>query len=127
MTRRILVIAACLALACLAVVTWALGPKLANMSSEYETARVIRETQEFVRRTKGQWPRSWADLTCGDRSSYTRMRFDIDPATATREEIQSAIGPKSGRYLTYPHAERDLTGLFEELRRHRQGEVGPKR
>ncbi len=117
--KRILVVVACLALACLAVVAWALGPKLANMSSEYETARVIRETQEFVRKTQGQWPKSWADLGLEDMSAHTRMRFDIDPATATREDILSAIRPRSGRYLTYPHADRDLAVLFEELRSHR--------
>jgi len=110
----------------MAVLAWALGPKLANMKSEYVTARVIRDTHAFVKKTHGQWPRSWADLGSEDLSSYTRMRFDIDPATATREDILSAISPKSGRYLTYPHAGNGLARLFEELENQRQGAVGPE-
>jgi len=124
--KKILIIVSCLALACMAVLAWALGPKLANMKSEYVTARVIRDTHAFVKKTHGQWPRSWADLGSEDLSSYTRMRFDIDPATATREDILSAISPKSGRYLTYPHAGNGLARLFEELENQRQGAVGPE-
>ncbi len=119
--KKPLTLIACMAAAGAAFLAWAVGPKLLNMKSEYVTADVIRDTRAFVAKTRGQWPRSWQDLGSDDLSSHTHMTFDIDPATATREDILSAIAPRSGRYLTYPHAEDDLAALFVEVRKHRVG------
>lgn len=96
-----------------------MGVKLLNMKSEYVTGGVIHNTLEYTRNTGGLWPRSWADLKSEFASAYTRMNFDIDPATATKQEIMSAIRPRSGMYLTYPGARRDLEQLWAELQRHR--------
>jgi len=116
-----LIIVICLGIAVVALVVWALGSKRGNMKSEYMTADVITATQNYVQETHGQWPRSWADLEMTeDPSPFTRMRFDLDPATATQEEVMSAIAPLNGKYLTYPHAQRELQALFEELQKYRQ-------
>jgi len=95
-----------------------LGTRFLNMKSEYVTAGVIRNTNAFVEDTGGQWPRSWTDLKMDDMSAYTRMNFDIDPTTATKEEIMSSIRPQSDMYITYPNAEDDLERLWTELQRH---------
>ncbi len=97
-------------------VAWAVGPQLCNVTSEYRTAGVVREVKAFVTKTDGQWPRSWADLGDEDSSSYTRVDFSLDPATATKEDVLSSIGPLSGKYYTYPYAQRDLEDLYEELK-----------
>jgi hypothetical protein len=118
--KKILIIVLCVTIACAAVIALALAPKLINMKSEYVTAGVIRDTHAFVKTHQGQWPTSWSDLGSEDFSSYTRMRFDLDPLSATKEQVMSAISPQSGKYLTYPHAEADLEALFEELMKQRR-------
>jgi hypothetical protein len=118
--KKSFVIVCCILIACVAVLGWALGPKLVNMKSEYVTAGVICDTHAFVKKTGGQWPQSWQDLGSDDFSAYTRMRFDVDLESINKEEIMSAISPQSGKYLTYPHANADLEALFEEVVKQRE-------
>ena len=113
--KNIRIIALCLTVACVTAIVWAVSPKLINMKSEYVTAGVIRDTYEFVKENQGQWPNSWSDIGSQDFSSHTRMSFHIDPSSATKEQVMSAISPQSGKYLTYPHAKADLESLFEEM------------
>ena len=108
---------ACLtvALAFVGLVVLALGSKLLNMNSEYETARVIKSVHLFVKENEGQWPRSWDDLDKKLDKSYSYINFQLDPKTASKEEVLSAIKPKSGVYYTYPHARRNLVNLYKDL------------
>lgn len=120
----VLIVVLCLVVAGVAIIAWAFGPKWANLKSEYMTAEVIIATHNYVAKTSGQWPRSWADLELTENpAAFTRMRFDLDPATATESEVMAAIAPLSGKYLTYPHAQSDLHDLFEALRKYRHGAV----
>ena len=118
--KRVLIIVLGLVIACMVLIALAIGPKLINMKSEYMTAGVIRDTQEFVEKTKGEWPSSWQDLGNHDFTSCTRMNFDVNPALATKQDVMSAISPQSGKYLTYPHAEAQLKALFKELKSQRE-------
>lgn len=96
--------------------------QLSNMTHEYETARVIGDVQEFVEDNDGQWPESWSDIGSGrDWSEHTVVRFDLtaqdfldNPAL-----IHQAIQPVTGKYITYPHAQRRLEFLLETIREER--------
>jgi hypothetical protein len=116
--RAVAVIAAVVGVVLVAIAVTLL-PRLWSMRSEYETAGVIRRVEEYVTKSHGRWPRSWADLG-EDLSHYTKVNFSLDPITATRSEVASAITPVSGRYLTYPHSQRDLERLYATM--HRYGE-----
>jgi hypothetical protein len=96
-----------------------------QLTSEYRTAGVIRQTREFVERSGGQWPRSWSDLG-EDGSAYTVMNFTLAPEQATETEVLSAIKPVSGGYQTYPHARHDLEWLYETLRNQREKQRAEK-
>ncbi|MBA4386677.1 MAG: hypothetical protein C0404_01780 [Verrucomicrobia bacterium] len=107
------------------LLAWVFGPKLFNMKAEYVTAGVIRDVGTFVKNTHGQWPKSWGELKSEDLSSYTRVNFALDPATATEQEVLSSIAPRSGRYHTYPQAAEDLKSLYRELKNTRKETVQP--
>lgn len=90
------------------------------MGSEYRTAEVVRDVQEYVEANGGQWPRSWEVIGDGtDHSEYTVVRFDLSAEEILEDKqlIFGAIRPTSGRYLTYPHAARDLGRLYEAILR----------
>ena len=97
------------ALLCVGLCAWAIGPRLWYVSSEYRTAGVIQATDDHVTAHPGRWPRSWADLGLTDQSSSTRVRFDLTPeeVVANRELIYKAILPVAGHYYTYPHPVRN--------------------
>jgi hypothetical protein len=90
-----------------------------NLTHEYATAGVIADVQEFVENHDGQWPESWSDIGSGrDLSEHTVVRFDLttqdfidDPAL-----IHEAIRPVTGKYITYPHAQRQLENLLETIK-----------
>ena len=104
---------------------WKLYPRLANLSNEYETAQAIVATTTFVAYHHGQWPRSWTDLGLADRGAQTRMNFALDPTTATRDDVQAAILPATGRYYTYPHARAQLDALWDEIQKQRDSATPP--
>lgn len=101
------------ALVCVA--TWIFGPPLLNMKSEYVTARVISDVRIFVEKNDGKWPKSWQDLGGHDYTAFTTMNFNLDPDTASRDEVVDAIQPRSGKYYTYPHAREQLESLYDAL------------
>ena len=109
-----------LAIVTIAFLVWPLATKILHMKSEYVTASVIQDVHAFVKKTDGQWPRSWEDLGSENLSSHTHVQFDLDPATATRDQVMTAITPTTGRYQTYPHANDLLNALFEEVVRSRE-------
>jgi hypothetical protein len=89
-----------------------------RLKSEYGTAQVIRDVTQYVQTHQGNWPRSWADIPEGEYAhSYVKLRFDVDPKelVANPQLIQTTITPLSGEYRTYPHAERQLNELRDEL------------
>ena len=104
----------------LAEVTWVLGKALQTMKAEDVTASVVAKTQDFVERTGGKWPRTWQDIETGDCSDSTQMNFDLDPLTATREQVFQAIRPRKG---TYHHGSKERLGeIYEALcKYHKQG------
>ena len=111
-------------MALVALVVVALWPKFSNMKAEYVTAGVIRDTGRFIKKTDGQWPRSWADLG-EDYSRFTDFNFSLDPAKATKDDVLGSINPKSGRYYTYPHSKEDLEAVYNELRSHQRRTFEP--
>ena len=90
------------------------------MKSEYVTAGVIKTVTAYVQKNPGKWPRCWNDLGGTDHSQYTRMNFSLNPATATREEILSSILPNSDKYMTYPHAKKQMEKLWTLVKKHQQ-------
>jgi len=91
-----------------------------QLKSEYMTAQVIRDVTQYVRSHKGDWPRSWADIPQSEYArQYVKLKFDVDPdeLVASPNLIQTTIVPMSGEYNTYPHAERQLNELRDELAR----------
>ena len=76
---RVLIAAGCIVVVLAVLVVVALWPKFSNMKSEYVTADVIRDTELFLKKTDGKWPRSWADLG-GDYSEFTDVNFSLDPS-----------------------------------------------
>ncbi len=122
--RRVLVAIALVISGLVAALAAGLVPRLWNMTAEYVTAGVIRDTEEYVVRSQGRWPKSWADLG-EDRSRYTTINFAVDPDSSSKADVASAIRPVSGRFLTYPHADRDLERLFATMRRVSAGKLEP--
>ncbi len=103
----------------ISVVTWAFYPQVSNLKSEYTTAAVIRDLDAYVVSHPGEWPRSWKDLGDGtDRSAFTMFRFDlsVDSLRQHPELIYEAATPIRGRYLTYPHAKRELGEVLKKLK-----------
>jgi hypothetical protein len=122
--RRVLVAIALVISGLIAALAAGLIPRLWNMKAEYVTAGVIRDTEEYVVRSNGRWPQSWADLG-EDRSRYTNINFAIDPDSSSKADVGRAIRPVSGKFLTYPHADRDLERLFATMRRVGVGKLEP--
>ena len=122
--RRVLVAIALVIGGLIAALAAGLIPRLWNMTAEYVTAAVIRDTEEYVVRSQGRWPQSWADLG-EDRSRYTTIDFAIDPKSSSKADVARAIRPVSGKFLTYPHADRDLERLFATMRRVDGGKLEP--
>lgn len=92
--------------------------QMPNLDNEYNTAQVIRDVQDFVESHDGAWPGFWSEIGSGrDRSEFTVVRFDLttqdfldDPAL-----IHEAIQPVTGKYVTYPHARRQLEDLQKTI------------
>jgi hypothetical protein len=125
MTSRCVLVAIALVISGLvAVLAAGPVPRLWNMTAEYVTAAVIRDTEEYVVRSQGRWPQSLADLG-EDRSRYTTINFAIDPKSSSKADVVRAIRPVSGKFLTYPHADRDLERLFATMRRVSDGKLEP--
>jgi hypothetical protein len=122
--HRVAVVAALALGALVAAVSATLLPRLWNMRAEYVTADVIRKTEAYVAQSHGQWPRSWSDLG-EDMSAYTAIDFSLDPEKASARDVAAAIKPVSGRYLTYPHAKRDLERLYSVLSESKAGKLEP--
>lgn len=87
-----------------------------DTKSEYFTASVIRDTEEFVK-THKRWPQSWADLKYEQSESqqFVKFNFQLDVATCDGFDIATAISPKNGSFYTYPHAEDDLRQLYKRI------------
>ena len=91
-----------------------------RLKSEYATAQVIRDLAQYVRTHQGNWPRSWEDIPQSNFARpYVKVRFDVDreELVASPSLIQTTIRPMSGKYRVYPHAERQLYELRDELAR----------
>ena len=116
---RSLIAIGCVLVVLVLLVVAALWPTFSNMKSEYVTADVIRDTEHFIKKTDGRWPRSWADLG-GDCSEFTDVNFSLDPSKATKDDVLKAIKPKSGRYYTYPDSKEDLEAVYDELKKYQK-------
>jgi hypothetical protein len=91
-----------------------------RLKSEYATAAVISDVEQFVTSHNGQWPRAWEDLPRSDHArNYVKLDFNvsIEDLIADRDLIYIAIIPMSGEYHTYPHARRQLEQLRDTLAR----------
>jgi hypothetical protein len=89
-----------------------------QLKSEYVTADVIRDVEQFVKLQNGRWPRSWDELPGAvDARNYARIDFNASTQDliADRHRIYTAITPMSREYRTYPHAERQLDQLRDTL------------
>ena len=90
--RRVLVAIALVIGGLIAALAAGLIPRLWNMKAEYVTAGVIRDTEEYVVRSQGRWPQSWADLG-EDRSRYTTIDFAAFDSTFCRTAHRTFINP----------------------------------
>jgi len=48
------------------------------------------------------------------------MDFELDPAMALQEAVLRSIQPRSGKYYTYPRAEKKLESLCADLCKYRK-------
>lgn len=112
---RILLVLGGMALLLIGIAAWTLAPKLKNLKSEYGTADAIRATEAFVKEHHGQWPKSWSDLGMSNQDALTTMNFNLNPNTATKETVLTAIQPRNGKYYTFPHSVWMLENVYAEM------------
>ncbi len=99
------------------------------LRGDYETARVIRIVEDYVKTHDGTWPASWEDLDGTETahaarldSSYWRRYTHVD-FTLTSEQlianpdlIYDAVKPLSGEYIVYPHPRQNLEQVMQAIR-----------
>lgn len=107
-----------LALILVAIIATAIYPKLRNMSSEYNTAIAIECIENHLKKHAGQWPKSEKELIgrAWD-SNEVVIDFSLTSAQILKNpgSLKKAVHPKSGKFYTYPHYERDLQHLLKVL------------
>jgi len=94
-------------------------PKLSNMKSEYDTAQAIRDLSQYLRENEGRWPASPDDLN-GDyhQDGDVVVDYSINSSTLIEnpELLPLSVRPRSGKFLTYPYYEEDLSSLLLTLK-----------
>lgn len=96
-------------------------PITRGLKSEYCTIQIINATRHFVEETKGQWPKSWSDIGFSEKySRWTEMNFNINPSSATKEEVLFAIQPRYGESPYFNDPKEKCLFLYEELVRYRE-------
>jgi len=113
--KRLAIGIGCALMLFIGTMLYSIMPKLLNMKAEYNTAAVIRRTDEFVRTHPGQWPRSWADLELNNQDNLTTVNFALNPTNATRTDVLASIHPPNGKYYTFPHSHRMLECLYSAM------------
>jgi len=89
-----------------------------NTKSEYVAADVIRSTTTYVKTNNGRWPRSWKELGEPGTNAFVLMNFKLtrDAILQNPELLETAIQPRTKRWMVYPHHKRDLAELFEAIK-----------
>ena len=86
---------------------------LSGLAPEYNSAAVIRGITEFVEQ-KEQWPTSWQDLRRGPMDRV-QVNWTLNVNTCDRYDVMTSVAPSARSFYTYPHAERDLRGLWDVI------------
>ena len=91
------------------------------MKAEYETARIIQSIENYIIKSKGNWPVSKEQLK-EDYSQDIIVDYSIttDDIIKNPDLLKSAIRPKSGEFLTYPHYLKDLDRLLKTIKEFKE-------
>jgi len=119
---KLFIAALLLAVATIAAI---LVPKFLNMKSEYGTAEAIDALSKFVREHDGRWPASPSELG-GKFPADGEVVIDYTMTSPrlieNRSLLREAVHPRSGKFYTYPHYQRDLDRLHVEMREAKANE-----
>src|SRR5262245_16780438 len=92
---------------------------ISNLKYEYETIEVVNGLRKYIETHDGEWPKAWADLEMArNMSEFTTVNFNLTSSQILQNTqlLYSAVLPKTGMYLTYPHAKSDLDRVLEMIR-----------
>ncbi len=82
-----------------------------GLATEYNSATAIREITKFVQQNE-TWPKSWSDLKTQPLDGV-RVNWSLDISTCDRHDVMTSVIPETGSFYTYPHAEQQLSDLWE--------------
>jgi hypothetical protein len=94
-------------------------PRFSNIKAEYSTAQALRDIETYVRENQGQWPSSPEQL----KNKYpigSEVAIDYsatsDELVTGHDKLRNAVHPRSGKFYTYPHYDRQINDLLLVLR-----------
>ena len=125
--KAVLKTALLLAALIIGVLAVALYPKLSNMKSEYATASIIRELEDYVIKN-GHWPISPdAFPSPPPQEVFINYRVNLEDLLKNTALLEQSVRPQSAKFYTYPHYKSDLQRLLkviEEVKRRAEAGFG---